>query len=132
MQGSAEGRGFNLDAWIRPLCALVVAGVAAYASYVHQREFALQGRADEVSASLWPLSVDGLLLLATVGLLKPSGGRHAPSARCRVVGISAGDRGLSGCEHRGGPRPGVEAGACRGVASGRFAAVGGASGVPAG
>ncbi|WP_405971775.1 DUF2637 domain-containing protein [Streptomyces sp. NBC_00988] len=51
------------------LCALVVAGVAAYASYVHQREFALQGGADTVSASLWPLSVDGLLLLATVGLL---------------------------------------------------------------
>jgi hypothetical protein len=52
--------------------------VAAYASYVHQREFALQGGADEVSASLWPLSVDGLLLLATVGLLKPSpsGGRR--------------------------------------------------------
>ncbi|MDV9173092.1 DUF2637 domain-containing protein [Streptomyces sp. W16] len=55
--------GFDLDAWIRPLCALVVAGVAAYASYVHQREFALQGGEDAVSASLWPLSVDGLLLL---------------------------------------------------------------------
>ncbi|MBK3577400.1 DUF2637 domain-containing protein [Streptomyces sp. MBT65] len=66
-------RGFDLDAWIRPLCALVVAGVAAYASSVHQREFARQGGADAVSASLWPLSVDGLPLLATVGLLKPSG-----------------------------------------------------------
>ena len=53
-------RGFDLDTWIRPLCALVVAGGAAYASYVHQREFALQGGADGVSASLWPLSVDGL------------------------------------------------------------------------
>lgn len=67
----AGSRGFDLDAWIRPLCALVVAGVAAYASYVHQREFALHGGADTVSALLWPLSVDGLLLLATVGLLKP-------------------------------------------------------------
>jgi len=69
----------DLDAWLRRGCALVVAGVAAYASYVHQREFALQGGADEVSASLWPLSVDGVLLLATVGLLKPSGrgGRRA-------------------------------------------------------
>ncbi|MCX5241003.1 DUF2637 domain-containing protein [Streptomyces prunicolor] len=65
--------GFDLDAWIRPVCALVVAGVAAYASYVHQREFARQGGADAVSASLWPLSVDGSLLLATVGLVKPSG-----------------------------------------------------------
>ncbi|WP_338145891.1 DUF2637 domain-containing protein [Streptomyces scabichelini] len=39
---------------------------------MHQREFALQGGADVVSATLWPLSVDGLLLLATVGLLNPS------------------------------------------------------------
>ncbi|MEU6352975.1 DUF2637 domain-containing protein [Streptomyces sp. NPDC047072] len=39
----------------------------------NQREFARQGGADAVSASLWPLSVDGLLLLATVGLLKSSG-----------------------------------------------------------
>ncbi|MEV0222291.1 DUF2637 domain-containing protein [Streptomyces sp. NPDC050704] len=71
---TARGGSPDLDAWLRCGCALVVAGVAAYASYVHQRDFALQGGADEVSASLWPLSVDGLLLLATVGLLKPSGG----------------------------------------------------------
>ncbi|MBC9719369.1 DUF2637 domain-containing protein [Streptomyces sp. TRM66268-LWL] len=65
------------DEWLRRLCALLVAGVAAYASYVHQREFALQGGADRVSAALWPLSVDGLLLLSTVGLLRPprEGGR---------------------------------------------------------
>ncbi|MEU6356300.1 DUF2637 domain-containing protein [Streptomyces sp. NPDC047072] len=56
--------------WVRRTGALVVAGVAAYASYVHQREFALQGGADRTSAALWPLSVDGLLLLATVGVLK--------------------------------------------------------------
>ncbi|MFI8930858.1 DUF2637 domain-containing protein [Streptomyces sp. NPDC053474] len=62
----------STDTWIRPTCALVVAGVAAYASYVHQRAFSLQGGADVVSASLWPLSVDGLLLLATAGLLRPS------------------------------------------------------------
>lgn len=74
-QGASGRRGLDLDVWVRPLCALVVAGVAAYASYVHQRKFALQGGADTVSASLWPLSVDGLLLLATVGLLKPSGPR---------------------------------------------------------
>lgn len=53
-EGEAS-RGFDPEAWIRPLCALVVAGVAAYASYVHQREFARQGGADTVSASLWPL-----------------------------------------------------------------------------
>ncbi|WP_043259348.1 DUF2637 domain-containing protein [Streptomyces hokutonensis] len=82
-EGVTGSRGFDLDVWVRPLCALVVAGVAAYASYVHQREFALQGGADMVSASLWPLSVDGLLLLATVGLLKPSGA-HTRRARGAV------------------------------------------------
>ncbi|GAB2971845.1 hypothetical protein GCM10023080_039730 [Streptomyces pseudoechinosporeus] len=70
---TVRGESPDLDTWLRCGCALVVAGIAAYASYVHQRDFALQGGADEVSASLWPLSVDGLLL-ATVGLLKPSGG----------------------------------------------------------
>lgn len=61
------------DVRVRPLCGLTVAGVAAYASYVHQRAFAMQGGADRVSDLLWPLSVDGLSILATVGLLKPTG-----------------------------------------------------------
>ena len=58
------------DTWTRRACAVVVAGVAAYASYEHQRAFALRGGADSASASLWPLSVDGLLLLATIALLR--------------------------------------------------------------
>lgn len=61
--------GADLEVWVRRMGAVVVAGVAAYASYIHQREFALQGGADRTSAALWPLSVDGLLLLATVGVL---------------------------------------------------------------
>ncbi|MGI5192692.1 DUF2637 domain-containing protein [Streptomyces sp. CA-288835] len=44
---------------------------------MHQREFALQGGADRASATLWPLSVDGLLLLATASVLKQ------PTARDR-------------------------------------------------
>lgn len=63
-------RELDPDVWVRPLCGLVVAGVAAYVSHVHQRHFALQGGADPVTAALWPFSVDGLLLLATAGLLK--------------------------------------------------------------
>ncbi|MER7182493.1 DUF2637 domain-containing protein [Streptomyces hyaluromycini] len=63
-------RALDVETWVRPLRALVVAGVAAYAPHIHQRSFALQGGADRVSASLRPLSVDGLLLLATLGLLK--------------------------------------------------------------
>ncbi|MFJ9179432.1 DUF2637 domain-containing protein [Streptomyces sp. NPDC102360] len=76
----------DLDTWLRHGCTLVVAGVAAYASYVHQRTFALQGGADTISASLWPLSVDGLLLLATAALLRPSApdNRQAP----RVVWLT--------------------------------------------
>jgi hypothetical protein len=60
------------ELWLRRGCALIVAAVAAYGSYEHQRAFALHGGADPISAALWPLSVDGLLLLATVGLLKSS------------------------------------------------------------
>ena len=71
------------DLWIRRVCALTVAAVAAYASYQHQREFALHGGTDATGAALWPLSVDGLLLLATIGLLKS---RHQTSFRVRAVG----------------------------------------------
>jgi hypothetical protein len=72
--GAGAGAGVGFEVWVRRCCALVVASVAAYASYVHQRAFALQGGADAVSATLWPLSVDGLLLLATVGLLNSARG----------------------------------------------------------
>lgn len=62
------------DRWARRLGALAVASVAAYASYQHQRDFALAGGADLTTARLWPLSVDGLLVLSTAGLLRD--GRH--------------------------------------------------------
>jgi len=58
------------DVWVRRGCALVVAAVAAYSSYAHQRHFALAGGADQVSAALWPLSVDGLVVLASLGLVR--------------------------------------------------------------
>ena len=58
------------DLWSRRLAALAVAGVAAYASYQHQRDFALAGGADLTTARLWPFSVDGLLVLSTAGLLR--------------------------------------------------------------
>jgi hypothetical protein len=38
--------------------ALVCLG-AAYASYRHGREFALRFGADEITAAIWPLIVDG-------------------------------------------------------------------------
>jgi hypothetical protein len=69
-----------LDVWVRRACALVVAGVAAYASDEHQRQFALDGGAAPTSARLWPLSVDGIVLLATVGLLRLD---HRSASRTR-------------------------------------------------
>ena len=59
----------SVEEWVRRVCTLVVAGVAAYASYQHQRGFARDGGSDPVEAVLWPLAVDGLLVLATVGVL---------------------------------------------------------------
>ncbi|MGW3993180.1 DUF2637 domain-containing protein [Amycolatopsis sp. NPDC004772] len=51
-------------------CTGLVALGAAYASYRHGREFALRFGADTVTASIWPLLVDGLLTIATVELWK--------------------------------------------------------------
>jgi len=70
----------NRQLWVRRACALVVAIVAAYASYEHQRRFALAGGADPASAVLWPLSVDGLVILASIGLLST---RPDATARAR-------------------------------------------------
>lgn len=68
--------------WGRRLGGLAVAGVAAYASYQHQRDFALTGGADLTTARLWPLSVDGLLVLSTAGLLREG---HEISRRARYT-----------------------------------------------
>lgn len=67
---------------MRQACTLVVAGVAAYASYQHQGGFAREGGSDSVGALLWPLSVDGLLVSATVGVLMSS---QRASRRHRIV-----------------------------------------------
>jgi Protein of unknown function (DUF2637) len=75
-------RGRDRELWLRRGCAVIVAGVAAYGSYEHQRDFALHGGADPTTAALWPLSVDGLLLLASVGLLTSG---QQPSRRVRLA-----------------------------------------------
>jgi hypothetical protein len=69
--GSAgAGRSPLADLCVRRGAALLVAGVAAYSSYQHQRLFAAAGGTDPTGARLWPLSVDGLVLLASLGLLR--------------------------------------------------------------
>ena len=61
--------------WLQCACTALVALGAAYASYRHGREFALRFGADEITAAIWPLIVDGMLMTATVELWKT--GHHA-------------------------------------------------------
>jgi hypothetical protein len=49
-------------------CTLLVALGAAHISYRHGRAFALRFSADPATAALWPLIVDGLLIIATIEL----------------------------------------------------------------
>ncbi|GAA5115280.1 DUF2637 domain-containing protein [Haloechinothrix salitolerans] len=63
--------------WVQCACTALVALGAAYASYRHGREFALRFGADEATAAIWPLIVDGILTTATVELWKTSHGRRA-------------------------------------------------------
>jgi hypothetical protein len=63
--------------WVQCACTVLVALGAAYASYRHGREFALRFGADEATAAIWPLIVDGLLTTATVELWKSGHGRRA-------------------------------------------------------
>ncbi|MEV4646366.1 DUF2637 domain-containing protein [Saccharopolyspora sp. NPDC049357] len=51
-------------------CTLLVAIGAAYVSYRHGHQFALRYGADDTTAALWPLVVDGLLLTSTIELWK--------------------------------------------------------------
>src|SRR5215468_4725761 len=81
-QTTETGRHSRGDVWVRRGCALVVAAVAAYSSYAHQRHFALAGGADQVSAALWPLSVDGLVVLASLGLVRA---RSSTTTRARLA-----------------------------------------------
>lgn len=60
--------------WVQCACTALVALGAAYASYRHGREFALRFGADEATAAIWPLIVDGILTTATVELWKTSHG----------------------------------------------------------
>jgi hypothetical protein len=48
--------------------ALVVAGIAAVASYSHMRHLAVEYGQTEAIADMLPISVDGMLVVATVAL----------------------------------------------------------------
>jgi hypothetical protein len=48
--------------------ALIVGAIAAWASYTHMRDLALAHGQPEGLANWWPLSVDGMMVAATIGL----------------------------------------------------------------
>ncbi|MFC3453054.1 DUF2637 domain-containing protein [Amycolatopsis speibonae] len=75
---------------IQCACTALVALGAAYASYIHGRQFALRFGADTMTASIWPLIVDGLLTTATVELWKPNrdGSSRWPAWAGFLFGIS--------------------------------------------
>jgi hypothetical protein len=66
----------------------LVALGAAFASYRHGRDFAMRFGADELTAAIWPLIVDGLLTTATVELWKKSDGRRWAAWSAFGFGIS--------------------------------------------
>ncbi|GAB3288888.1 DUF2637 domain-containing protein [Parasphingorhabdus pacifica] len=76
-------------------CACTLLG-AAYVSYRHGREFALRFGADETTATLWPLIVDGLLTMATIELWK-AGHRHRATGQWKAWLSFALGIGLSLC-----------------------------------
>ncbi|ADJ47534.1 hypothetical protein AMES_5709 [Amycolatopsis mediterranei S699] len=53
----------------------LIAVGAAFASYRHGLHFALRFGADEATAWIWPLIIDGLLTIATVELWKAAGSK---------------------------------------------------------
>lgn len=67
--------------WVQCVCTALVALGAAYASYRHGREFASRFGADEATAAIWPLIVDGLLTTATVELWKTTDGDRRAGGR---------------------------------------------------
>lgn len=78
MSGAATPPRRDRALWVQCACTALVALGAAYASYRHGREFALRFGADEATAAIWPLIVDGILTTATVELWKTTGhGRRA-------------------------------------------------------
>lgn len=62
--------------WLQCSVTALVALGAAYASYRHGRDFALRFGADETTAAIWPLLVDGILTMATVELWKTGRGHR--------------------------------------------------------
>ncbi len=59
------------------LSFLIVAGVAAVVSYGHIREVAVYGHQTDLVAHLIPLSIDGMMLIATLAMAEDKAAKHA-------------------------------------------------------
>ncbi|MFU8873261.1 DUF2637 domain-containing protein [Micromonospora sp. SL4-19] len=70
------------------LGTIIVAGVAALASYRHMRGLALEYGEDDLTANTLPLSVDGLVVVASIGLVVLSQLRHAAIAAERAAALA--------------------------------------------
>ncbi|MET8352617.1 DUF2637 domain-containing protein [Micromonospora sp. NPDC005206] len=68
---------------------LVVAGVAALASYRHMRGLALEYGEDNLTASTLPLSVDGLVLVSSIALARLAQMRREAIRADRVAALAA-------------------------------------------
>lgn len=64
---------------------VIVAGVAAANSYQHMRDVALLGHQPELLASTLPLSVDGLLLIASMAMAEDKAQNRHPRAWARFA-----------------------------------------------
>ncbi|MBF6066047.1 DUF2637 domain-containing protein [Nocardia terpenica] len=71
----------NRALWLQCACVTLVCVGAAYASYRHGREFAFRFGADETTAAIWPLIVDGLMMTATVELWQTNPAGHGRAGR---------------------------------------------------
>ncbi len=67
------------------LSFLVVAGVAAVNSYEHMRDVALLGHQPNLLASTLPLSVDGLLVIASLAMAEDKAQRRAARGWARFA-----------------------------------------------
>jgi Protein of unknown function (DUF2637) len=64
---------------------LVVAGVAAVNSYAHMRDVALLGHQPNLLASTLPLSIDGLLIIASLAMAEDKANRRHPRTWARLA-----------------------------------------------
>jgi hypothetical protein len=64
---------------------LIVAGVAAVNSYAHMRDVALLGHQPNLLASTLPLSIDGLMVIASLALAEDKASRRHPRLAARLA-----------------------------------------------